>query len=157
MHRRQGFTVIELLVVLGIIALILGITVPQLNRSAEGTKLKTTAETIKELLETAKSIAMAQGTTCALVYDAGTRALSLMKTDTDDANRNGDTAEMIAFDKAIPVPSGLTVYLTADDSVAFNSTGGVVSPDDAITVTSQALKKQKQITVNQTTGYIKVT
>ena len=155
---KRGYTIIELLVVLSIVALILGIVIPRLNRSAEGTKLRTTADSIVGLLETAKSFATTQHTLCALFHDTGgeKEKIVLMKQDVDDVDHDDDTDEMIQFDRGMDISSGITVYLTADDTVTFNPWGGVDNPDDAITVRADSINKQKTITIDAVTGYVQV-
>ena len=153
---KKGYTIIELLVVLSIVALILGIVIPRLNRSAEGTKLRTTADSIVGLLETAKSFATTQHTLCALFHDTGEEKIILMKQDVDDVDHDDDTDEMIQFDRGMDISSGITVYLTADDTVTFNPWGGVDNPDDAITVRADSINKQKTITIDAVTGYVQV-
>ena len=153
---KHGYTVVELLVVLSIIALILGIVIPRLNRSAEGTKLKTTTDSIVGLLETAKSFSTTQHTMCALFHDSSKGTIVLMKKDVDDVDQDDDTDEMVQFDRGMDIASGITVYLTADSTVTFNPWGGVDAPDDDITVRADSIQKQKTITINAVTGYIQV-
>jgi len=155
-HFLSGYTIVELLVVLSIIALVLGIVIPRLNRSAEGTKLRTITDSIVGLLETAKSYATAQHTYCALFHDSNEEKVVMMRKDVDDADRDDDKEEMIQFDRGIDIPSGITVYLTADDTVTFNPWGGVDNPDDTITVRAGSINKQKTITINSVTGYVQV-
>jgi len=153
---RSGFTIAELLVVMVIISIILGIAIPRFNRASTGTKLKTTADSLTGLLETAKSYAQAQHTSCSVVLDGGGTKISMMKKDIDDVDNDTDIEEFIEFDRGISVPSGITVYLTADNTLTFSPYGGVESPDDDITVTASSIGKTKTITVNVNTGYVQV-
>ncbi len=154
--RKKGYTVIELLVVLSIIAMVLGIVIPRLNRSAEGTKLKTTVDSIVGLLETAKSFSQTQHTFCSLFHNSSDEKIVLMKKDVDDADHDDDKEEMIQFERGMDISSGITVYLTADNTVTFNPWGGVANPDDSITVSADSINKQKTITINAVTGYVQV-
>jgi prepilin-type N-terminal cleavage/methylation domain-containing protein len=155
-NQNSGFSVVELLIVMVIISIILGIAIPSLNRSTTGTRLKTTADSITGLLETAKSFAQAQRTSCALVLDAANGKITLEKKDINDADNDGDRDEFIEFDRGIDIPTGITVYLTADNTVTFNLKGGLENPDDNITVTAPSISKQRTITVNSVTGYVEV-
>ena len=155
MKNKKGFTITELLVVIFIISLILGIVIPRLNRSTEGTKLKTTVDSIVGVLETAKSFASAQHVLCGARYTGG--EVYIERQDADDANNNGDTEEMIRYQRGFDISSGISVSFTPDNVVTFNPWGGVENADGSITVSSSSLKKSKTITVNTVTGYIKVT
>jgi prepilin-type N-terminal cleavage/methylation domain-containing protein len=152
----DGFTVVELLVVMVIISIILGISIPRLSRTTIGTKLKTTTDSIEGLLETAKSFASAQNTSCAAFFDATENTVSLIKRDIDDVDNDTDTNEFIEFDRGLTIPSGITVYFTADNRVQFSAYGSVENPDDDIRVTAASINKQRIITINQNTGYIQV-
>ena len=153
---KRGYTVIELLVVLAIITIVLGIVVPRLNRSSTGTQLKTTVDSITGFLETARSIATSQHTTCELIHDAGESKIYMKRKDIDDVDHDDDRDEMIQIDRGLDIPQGITVYFTADDTVKFNSAGGVDNPDDSITVSAVSINKHRTITVNTITGYIHV-
>jgi prepilin-type N-terminal cleavage/methylation domain-containing protein len=153
---RHGFSLVELLVVMLIIAVILGIAIPRFDRATTGTKLKTTTDSIVGLLETAKSYAQAQHTSCGLVLAGGGRKIILQKKDIDDADNDGDHEEFIEFDRGITIPAGIGVYLTADGVITFSSTGGIEGSEDDITVTAASINRQKTITVNAITGYIQV-
>lgn len=154
----KGFTIVELLVVIGIILIILGVAVPRLNRSTEGAKLKTTADSLHGLLETAKSYAMTQNIRCALVNNMPAAGqVSIAKQDVDDIDNDSDTSEYIGFDVPFKIPSGINVALTADEQIVFLPSGSVEdSSDTTITVTSSSMQKSKTISVNTTTGFIKI-
>jgi len=156
LNKVRGFSIVELLVVMVIISIVLGIAIPSFNRTTTGTKLKTTVDSIVGLLETAKSFAQAQRTSCALVLNGTGTKIFLEKKDIDDADNDGDRDELIAFDRGIDIPTGITVYLTADDTVIFNFNGGVENADDDIRVSAPSINKQKTIAVNSVTGYIQV-
>ncbi|MBU1863522.1 MAG: prepilin-type N-terminal cleavage/methylation domain-containing protein [Candidatus Omnitrophica bacterium] len=151
-----GFTMLEILIVMAIISIILGITIPRFNRSSAGVKLKTTVDVVVEYLETAKSYAATQHTTCAVVYNLGERKIYLMKKDIDDVDGDGDKSEMVQFDNIYTVASGITINFTADSQVAFNSSEGTEDAGETITVSNASINKQKTITINQITGYVQV-
>lgn len=155
----------ELLVVIAIIGIILGVAIPRLHRSADGAKLKTTTQSIVNLLETAKGCAMGRHEICFVEYD-GDRTVFLSKVDEDDLDNDGDTADRIQFEQGIKIPSGVHVVLTADNRVGFTPWGSVKDPDNpdnendpsnAIVVTSATLGKSKTVTIVLATGYVEVT
>ncbi len=156
-HSLKGFSLVELLVVIFIISLVVGITMPKLGRSSMGARLKSTTASVTGLLETAKSFATTQHTYCQAIFDGATGKIFLEKKDVDDADNDADTDEMIQCEKGIKIPVGIAVYFTADNVVIFNPWGGVDSPDDAITIGAASINKQRTITVDQVTGYVKVT
>jgi len=151
-----GFTVVELLVVLVIISIILSITIPQFNRTSVGARLKTTVYSLTGLIETTKRYALSQRTYAQLVVDSGNQKVVLERKDIDDVDGDDDRDEMVQVDRGIDIPIGITVYLTADDTLTFNPSGGVENPDDDIIVNASSINKQKTITVNSLTGYVHV-
>lgn len=153
---QRGFSLVELIVVMLLISIVLGIAIPRFDRATTGTKLKTTTDSLIGLLETAKSYAHAQHTSCALVLSGGGKKIVLQKKDIDDADNDGNREEFIEFDRGISLPAGVVVSLTADGVITFIHTGGLAAPEEDITVRAPSLNKQKTITVNKTTGYIQV-
>jgi len=156
LKERAGFSIVELLVVLAIISIVLGISIPRLNRSSGATNLKTTTESIRQLLESAKTHAITQNTNCSAIYDSSSGKVYLARKDIDDVDNDADVDELITIEKGIEVPNGITLYFTADDQVEFGSWGGVENPDDGITVSNSSIGKQRSISINATTGYIQV-
>ena len=150
--KEKGFTLIELLVVISIIVLILGVAAPKLGRSTLSIKLKTSAESMCNLLETAKSFASVQN--C-----SASKRMRLFRTDIDDADGDGDSNELVDFDQGFELAEGITVSFSGasgSDEVTFTSWGGIEGESAVIKFSSKVLGKSKTLTVNKDTGYIKI-
>ncbi len=152
--NRKGFSIVELLVVLGIISIILSIGVVQLNRSSLGTKLNTTTEAAKSLLETAKSIAMTEHVLAAVVYNSTDNKFTITKQDIEDQDGDGDTTDFIDYKKGYEIPSGVTVVFSTAGHVTFTPFASVDNPGNPITISVPSLSKTRTINVNSTTGFI---
>ena len=76
--KRRAFTLIELLVVLAIIAIIVGMGTPAFLHFNAGLRLKATARQVAQLLQTARSQAITQRTTCSVVFDLAQRRISVV-------------------------------------------------------------------------------
>lgn len=79
-HRSRrsaclGFTLIEMLVVLSIIALVASVSVPLLRRPPESLRLEAAARTLAAALRASRAEAIARNADATLVLDAGQRTL----------------------------------------------------------------------------------
>lgn len=72
-----GFTLMELLVVLGILGLVLALAVPSLGRSLPGVQLQTETSTVAGALREARALAIAGNRETRLVVDVVQRTLQL--------------------------------------------------------------------------------
>lgn len=157
--KEKGFTLIELLVVISIIVLILGVAAPKLGRSTLSIKLKTSAESMCNLLETAKSFASVQNCKAQVLYNSASKRMRLFRTDIDDADGDGDSNELVDFDQGFELAEGITVSFSGasgSDEVTFTSWGGIEGESAVIKFSSKVLGKSKTLTVNKDTGYIKI-
>lgn len=73
-----GFTMIELLVVLAIIALIVGMGTPAFLRFNAGLRLKASARQVVQMLQIARSQAITHRITCSVVVDLAQRRVSVV-------------------------------------------------------------------------------
>lgn len=71
---QQGFTLIEMLVVLTIAALIVGLALPRLTGAAEKATLRTAAHEVAAALRDTRSLAMTRGQTQAFVINTANGA-----------------------------------------------------------------------------------
>ena len=115
--RRAGFTLLELLVVLVVIATLAALVAPSLTGSLARGRLDTTARAIVAQARKAKALATAEGRTYLLVIDPVGRELRLARrrdplaapSDPDDPER--EPVADPAPDWARPVPFGDDVHL----------------------------------------------
>lgn len=76
----RGFTMIELLLVVVIIGIALGITMPSLVRSIQGQRLKTAARTMVTVARYARSMAVLKQTDLTLSFNLATGQIDLTST-----------------------------------------------------------------------------
>lgn len=77
---RLGFTMIEILLIIVIIGVALGITMPSLVRSIQGQRLKTAARTMVTVARYARSMAVLKQTDLTLSFNFNTGQIDLTST-----------------------------------------------------------------------------
>lgn len=75
--KARGFTLLELLVVLGIIAIVSAMVVPRFGGALHGTAHKTAAKRVAATLRYARSRAVAQGIAYVVVFNLDSDSLSI--------------------------------------------------------------------------------
>lgn len=107
--RRNGFTLVELLVVLAIAGLIVGLASPLVTRGFPGVKLDTAASTVAQALRQARSAAITRNAEVVFRLDVEARAL-----------RVGTSGRATT----LPEDIGLR-FLVGDQEVTGETTGGI--------------------------------
>ncbi|MBI5097648.1 MAG: GspH/FimT family pseudopilin [Nitrospirae bacterium] len=150
--RREGFTLIELIIVLLIIGIATGLVGIAINRTSGNHRLKTFAKEISAVLRYARSHAVSEKKTYCFSIDRDGRMFKLY---TDNTSKDNDEKFVQVLVKSIP--EELQITLTGRDPEASfieffpigNSTGGRVE-----------LSNQKEkfyfVTVNRITGKVAV-
>jgi general secretion pathway protein H len=150
--RRDGFTLIELIIVLLIIGIATGLAGVAVNRSSGRHQLKTFAKEVSAVLRYARSHAVAEKRMYCFFIDRDERMFKLYT-----ENTGKDNNEKFALVLGRAIPEELQIVLTGKDPdssfIEFfpigNSTGGVVE-----------LSRQKEkvyfVTVNRITGKVAV-
>ncbi len=135
MHRNQGFTLIELITVIAIIALVAGIVMPSVTTWLPKYRLRSGAEEIQSALQLARLGAIKQNTNSVVAFDTANHTFR--------ATING---QMLKFGK---MPAGITIdsITSPAGKVEFDSRGLANASSGDIQVKNN-LGGTKTITVN---------
>ena len=146
---NRGITLVELLVVMAIIGLIVGISVPALTGYANSLRLKTTIRQVTSLISFARSMAISSHEDLAVVIDADEAAITLVR------QASGEPLE-----QKVRLPPAVTVELLVGGQPAqegqfvFRPTGALVGRTISLVLANQ--NKRHTITVTGTTGAVSV-
>jgi len=144
-----SITLVELLVVLGIVAAIVVMSVPAFTGYAKQIRLKTAVRQTMGLISLARSMAISSHQEHAVVIDAAQSELRVLNT------VSGNELEHI-----VRLPSSVTVALliggepSAKTQFVFRPTGALVGRTVSVVIADQ--QKQQAITVIGTTGAMTV-
>ncbi len=99
---RRGFTLIEVVLVLVVILIVTGISVPYLAGSYRGTRLRTAARTIERMSRYARSMSILREETLTLMIDTTTMEVSIgservTSTDGADGELDMDVAKSLDY------------------------------------------------------------
>ncbi|CAD5379882.1 Type II secretion system protein GspH [Pseudomonas sp. OF001] len=146
MQSRNGFSLIELMVVIAIIAIIAGIGIPSFRSITLDSRLNSTANQFLGALLLARSEAITQRTSirvCAANADNKTCATQTDWTNGTLLVRESDS-EVI---RVIPAATGLTIQST-QSSVLFRPNGTITPTPLTLTLTEAERSKSHQVRVN---------
>ena len=148
-HSAFGITLVELLVVLGLIGLILATSVPALTRQAENMQLQAVTRETVGLVSLARSLAISAHENHAVVVDAARRQLTILN------QGSGETLEHI-----VRYPSSVTVEMqeagqpAPADALVFQPSGALTGRSVTLVLANRA--KRRSITVTGITGAITI-
>ena len=91
---KKGFTLIEVILVAVVIAILAGISLPNVAQSLRGAKLKTTANTIERMARYARGMAIIHDQTMTILIDPASKRIYAgeLKTESDQADGQLDQA-----------------------------------------------------------------
>ena len=144
-----GMTLVELLVVLGVIGLIVGMSVPAMAGYAKQLRLKTATRQIVSLISLARSVAIGSHENHAVIVDMEQREVSVV---------NQKTGE--ALEHIVRLPSSVTVELqiggapSSETQFVFRPTGALVGRTVSLILADR--DRRHTITVSGTTGSVSV-
>lgn len=154
--RTSGFSVTELLVVIGIIILMLGISVPYFAKFGQRSKLEAAATNIATTLRTARNYAITNNNDYIVHFDASVTPNQYWITD----NLNNLVGKKYSLPTNIDIyrPSDPTHSITLKNNMAsFNSRGGLNSVDGSVWISlGPGHIKFKRIMTESTTGSVKI-
>ncbi len=146
---RRGVTLVELLVVLGIIALVLGISVPGFSGYAQQLRLKTAIRQTMGLLSLARSTAISSRTDHTVAFDAERQELTMTNV------ASGEVAERV-----VKLPPTVTLEFqmggeaAPEPKLTFRSTGSLTGRTTSLVLSDK--EHQHTISVTGATGAVTV-
>ena len=129
--KNKGFTILELLLVLSLIAIISAVTFPFFLSSQTSTNLRTHAQTIKQALRIAeqKAISGQEASEWGVYFDDQNKKYILYK-GISYSSRDSN------FDREYEYPEALTVSTDFGDNIYFNLNSGIPSTNGTTTISS---------------------
>jgi prepilin-type N-terminal cleavage/methylation domain-containing protein len=132
MSRNKGFTLIELMVAIGIFAVLAGIITPSFLQWRDRTKVRGDATNLRAAFETAKLRAIKHNTNAVVTFPDTTSYQAYI-----DTNRNNirDAGETILFDRTLGPGVRITTNTFVGSDMAFNPRGMANGPSSTGTIT----------------------
>ncbi|WP_448693312.1 GspH/FimT family pseudopilin [Pseudomonas rhizophila] len=127
--RTKGFTLIEVLVALGVLLLLITLAVPALTGSVQGTKADTDIDDLRRALNFARMTAIDRGVTTRIRPTVQGSVWSSELTVYDSTGAEPNVLRVVPA-----MSSGATLTLTSDvTSIDFNNLGGLSAPATPVT------------------------
>lgn len=127
--RTKGFTLIEVLVALGVLLLLITLAVPALTGSVQGTKADTDIDDLRRALNFARMTAIDRGVTTRIRPTLQGSVWSSELTVYDSTGAEPNVLRVVPA-----MSSGATLTLTSDvTSIDFNNLGGLSAPATPVT------------------------
>ena len=125
---QHGFSLAELLIIVGIITVVVAITVPGLQATLEGYRLDSAATRLSGKLMDAKMNAIKRNRPVWLTLDLGAGTMQVQCTDPDNPLLTIDLGSLELL------PTGITFYSASSDEIAFTALGRPVLGPAAVTL-----------------------
>lgn len=150
---KRGLTFIEILVVLAIIAMVLGMSVPFFSGFGTSSRLRAASRELASVLRMARGHAITYRNDHSVHFDLTETPHQYYVTDQEDAL----VEKKYSLPKSIEIkaPQGEDPITFPEDTLIFKPTGGLASPSGAIIITDKR-DNTKTITVNGVTGRIRI-
>lgn len=148
MKARQAFTLIEILVVLGIIAIVFTMSLPFFSRFASGQRLKAGAREISSVLQAARSYATTRHRAYYVNFDLEKGEFWVSYNDPIAGERT--------VEKVFSLPQAIDITQTdfTNDRVEFKPTGGALSGGSIWIADKKG--NIRRIVVSKVTGSVKI-
>ena len=155
LKKENGFSLIEALVVLFVIGIITGVTLPYFFGFYSGAELKTAGRRVASVLRAAKSYADAKDLDYQVVFSISGGGNQLTMTTFEDPDGSNDQVgkpEKIELSKSVQFTVSFSG--SSSDRVTFYSNG--TANNGTVTINNTDKGKKVEVTVNQYTGAVKV-
>ena len=119
--KKSAFTLIEILLVMAVMAVIAGLTVPSFGRSFKALKLKKTAEDVAFLMRYAQSRAVSKSQTLSLAFNSERSQYWISQGATDDMSSGRISSHL---GRPRKIPTGVDVELE-QESMSFHPDGSI--------------------------------
>ncbi len=147
--QRFGMSLVEIMVVLGIIGLVVAMSLPALTRYATQVRLQTTTREIVGLISLARSLAISAHEDHAVVVDEDRRQIYILKRSSGEA-----------LEHVVHLPSSMTVEVQVGGAPApeaqlvFRPSGSLTGRTTSFLVTAR--NHHHTITVTGATGAVSI-
>ncbi len=151
---RTAFTLMEMLVVLAVVVLLLGVSIPFFASFTKGAKLKTAGKDIIGVLNTARSLAITYRKNYSVTFDCSTSPHSYYISDADGRihEKKYSLPSSIRFYRS-QFPETPTTFIA--NKATFSPRGGLVGSAGAAWLADKK-GNFRRISVSNTTGRVKV-
>ncbi len=146
---RGGFTLVELLVVLGIIGLLLGIGVPSMAAFSQRARMQATTRQLIGLLTLARSMAISSHEPHAVRFDAAAREVTVINVTSEEA-----------LEQRLHLPPAMTIELEQPGAqappteVVFQPSGSLIGRSVQVRVADRG--RSQVIVVSAITGAVRL-
>ena len=151
--RKHAFTLVEMLVVLAVMAMLLGISIPFTSGFGKGLRIKTTARAILGTLRVARSNAVTHRKERAVIFDVENGEYWVEDPDGRILERKRRLPSAIKFQVKDNEESDPITF--EDDRVIFFPTGAIEGSSGSITITDRQ-GGSRTITILGSTGKISI-
>ncbi|MFH0839324.1 MAG: GspH/FimT family pseudopilin [Candidatus Omnitrophota bacterium] len=157
--NKKGFTILESIIVLGIIALIFGMSIPQFLKFTRGSTINSAAYQVANVLKTARSYAISRNSNYEVNFDSttfpsGPHAIWITDSAVPTPNVAGKRY-MLPKTISIGKPDGSNPVTFMNGRATFKPTGGIVGNNGSVSLMDKN-SATKCISVINTTGRVKI-
>lgn len=150
---KYGFTLVEMLVVLAIIGMLLGISIPFTSQFGKGLRIKTAARAISSTLRLARSDAITYRKKHIAFFDVEKGEYWVENAEGEIAEKKRRLPSSIEFKLSSDAEEETDPITFEDDKIVFYPTGGIEGTSGSITITDKQ-GTSKTISVIGSTGKI---